>query len=50
MIKTTLRLSSDIWRQARVRALDERISFQDLVEEALKHYLKSGPKPRRARK
>jgi predicted HicB family RNase H-like nuclease len=40
MIKTTLRLSQDLWRQARVRALDERVSFQDIVERALTKYLK----------
>jgi predicted HicB family RNase H-like nuclease len=43
MIKTTLRLSQDLWRQARVRALDERVSFQDIVERALAKYLKDAP-------
>jgi predicted HicB family RNase H-like nuclease len=46
MIKTTLRLSQDLWRQARVRALDERVSFQGIVERALTQYLKGGPKTR----
>ena len=46
MIKTTLRLSQDLWRQARVRALDERVSFQDIVERALAKYLKDAPTTR----
>ncbi|MGH7484049.1 MAG: hypothetical protein ACREMY_00415 [bacterium] len=50
MVKTTLRLPSDIWRAARVRALDDRISFQDLVERALHDYLKSASKPRGERR
>jgi hypothetical protein len=40
MVKTTLRLSAATWRKARVRALDERVSFQDIVERALKQYLR----------
>lgn len=41
MVKTTLRLSAEVWRKARVRALDERVSFQEIVERALKQYLGS---------
>lgn len=40
MVKTTLRLSKETWRKARVRALDERLSFQEIVERALEQYLK----------
>jgi hypothetical protein len=40
MVKTTLRLSAEVWRRARVRALDERVSFQEIVERALAEYLK----------
>jgi hypothetical protein len=40
-VKTTLRLPEDVWREARVRALDEHLSFQDIVERALRDYLKS---------
>ena len=39
MIKTTLRLSAETWRKARIRALDERVSFQKIVERALDQYL-----------
>jgi predicted HicB family RNase H-like nuclease len=42
MVKTTLRLSAETWRKARVRALDERVSFQALVEQAILDYLKGG--------
>jgi hypothetical protein len=42
MVKTTLRLSADVWKKARVRALDERVSFQEIVERALAEYLKGG--------
>lgn len=42
MVKTTLRLSAETWRKARVRALDERVSFQEIVERALEQYLKKG--------
>ena len=46
MVKTTLRLSQDLWRQARVHALDERVSFQDIVERALAQYLRAATKTR----
>jgi len=42
MVKTTLRLSAETWRKARVRALDERASFQEIVERALEQYLSRG--------
>jgi len=42
MVKTTLRLSAEMWRKARVRALDERASFQEIVERALEQYLSRG--------
>ena len=42
MVKTTLRLSAEVWRKARVRALDERVSFQEIVERALDQYLSKG--------
>ena len=39
LVKATLRLSADLWREARVRALDERIAFRDIVERALRRYM-----------
>ena len=47
-VKCTVKLSSDLWRAARVRALDERRDFQDVVADALTLYLKQpqrGGKP-----
>jgi len=41
MIKTTLRLTAETWRAGRVRALDEGTSFQEIVEIALRAYLKT---------
>ncbi len=40
MKKTTIRLPEDVWRAARIRALDENRDFQDLVADALQRYLK----------
>lgn len=42
LVKTTLRLPRKLWREARIRALDEGTDFQDLVTRALKSYLKKG--------
>jgi hypothetical protein len=41
MVKTTIRLPKPLWRDARVRALDEDIDLQDLVAAALAAYLKT---------
>lgn len=41
MVKTTLRVPEPIWKAARVRALEERRSFQDVLADALKLYLKA---------
>ena len=40
MVKTSLRLPRALWRDARVRALDEHLEFQELVAKALEAYLK----------
>jgi hypothetical protein len=40
MVKCTLKLPAPIWREARIRALDERRDFQDVVADALELYLK----------
>ncbi len=41
MRKTTLRIDEEVWRAARIRALDEGVGFQDIVDRALRHYLKT---------
>jgi hypothetical protein len=40
VVKSTIRLPRAVWHAARVRALDERIDFQDLVAAAIQAYLK----------
>jgi hypothetical protein len=39
-VKTTLRLPRALWHAGRVRALEQRMDFQDLVALALTAYLK----------
>ena len=43
-VKTTIRLSRAVWHAARVRALEERMDFQDLVAAAIQAYLKKPSK------
>lgn len=40
IVKTTIRLPRPIWRDANVRALDERRDFQEVVALAVALYLK----------
>lgn len=40
VVKTTIRLPRPIWHAAKVRALEERVDFQDLVAHAIEQYLK----------
>lgn len=40
MPKTSLRVEDELYRQARHRALDEGVTFQQLVDRALRDYLK----------
>lgn len=39
-VKCTVRLPRKLWREARVRALDEGTEFQIIVAKALEAYLK----------
>ncbi len=39
MIRTTVRLQEDIFKEARKKAIDERIAFADIVNQALESYL-----------
>ena len=39
MIKTTIRLEEDLFKQARKEAIDKRMAFTTVVAEALKSYL-----------
>ncbi len=39
MIRTTVRLEEDIFKEARKKAIDERVAFADIVSQALESYL-----------
>lgn len=39
MIRTTVRLPEDIFKEARKKAIDERVAFADIVNQALHSYL-----------
>ena len=41
-VKTSLRLPEDLWREAHIRALDERTDMQVIVARALEAYLRKG--------
>lgn len=41
-VKTSLRLPRDLWRKAKVRAMDEDKDLQDVIAEALAAFLKGG--------
>lgn len=42
IIKTTIRMPEALWMKTRQRAIQERISAQELVVLALQAYLKGG--------
>lgn len=44
MHKTTLTLDDRMWREAKIRAMDEGKSLQKILEAALDAYLKSQKK------
>jgi hypothetical protein len=48
-VKTTVRIPRALWKDARVRALDEGRDFQEIVADALKQYLKTTPRRREGR-
>ena len=40
--KTTLRVPHSLWISAKIRALEEGVSVQELVNAAISEYLKKG--------
>lgn len=42
VVKTSLRLPRELWRAARIRAMDDGTDFQTVVVLALSAYLKGG--------
>jgi hypothetical protein len=43
-VKTTVELPEEIWRAAKIRAMDERTDFRSVVIVALEAYLKTKAK------
>ena len=41
-VKTSLKLPKALWREAHIRAMDERTEFQVVVARALEAYLRKG--------
>lgn len=44
MIRTTVRFEENLFKDARKKAIDQGIAFADIVNEALKNFLKKQPK------
>jgi len=40
VVKTTLRVPQSLWQKAKIRSVKDRVSFQSLMLEALRAYLK----------
>jgi len=45
-MKTSVELPIEVWRAAKIRALDERKTFQEIVAKALRAYLGSADRGR----
>jgi hypothetical protein len=50
MQKTTLLLPEPVWRQLKVRAIDERSTLRQVVLDAVIAYLKMPPTPKGSKK
>lgn len=42
LVRTTVRLPEDLLKSAKVRAIETNTTFQDLMIEVLRQYLKKG--------
>lgn len=47
MIRTTVRLDEELFKEARKTAIDKRVAFADVMHEALSLYLRKVQEPRR---
>lgn len=43
-MKTSIEIPEDVWRTAKIRAMDEKKNFQDIVADALKEFLRKPKK------
>ena len=50
MIRTTVRLDEDLFKEARKLAIDHRVAFMDVVNQALSLYLRKPRKIQNVRK
>jgi hypothetical protein len=41
-IKTSLKLPRELWKAAHIKAMDEGVDLQTIVQKALEAYLKKG--------
>ena len=42
-VKTTVELPGELWRAAKIRAMDERADLRTVLIRALEDYLRDGP-------
>jgi len=49
-IKTSFLLPRDLWKQARIRAAEEGISFGEIIRKALEGYLRKPSKAKQKAK
>ena len=49
-MKTTVELPNDLWRAAKIRAMDDQVDLRSVLTRALEEYLRigEGGKPRRS--
>jgi hypothetical protein len=43
-VKTSIEIPEELWRAAKIRAVEQRKNFQDVVAEALREFLKKPKK------
>jgi hypothetical protein len=43
-VKTSIEIPEDVWRAAKILAIDEKKNFQDIVADALREYLRKQKK------
>jgi hypothetical protein len=46
MVKSTVDLPENLWRAAKIRAMDERTDLRSVIISALAEYLKTRPRRR----
>ena len=39
VVKTTLLMPADLWKAAKIRAMEERVDLRDVLLDALRRYL-----------